>query len=104
MTNIRISVVKTFSPEDVFGHEMTSPTGNPVQACNYNGLKEGTEWIVENLKKPDNFCGWAWHDLYKDICTLSFGGDHPWSEDDIMYTACTDGMRPVCFKLERAKE
>jgi uncharacterized repeat protein (TIGR04076 family) len=72
-------------------------------SVNYNGLKEGTEFLVENLQKPDKFCSWAWNDLNKDVTTLSFGGDHPWSEKDVMYTACTDGMRPVCFKLERVK-
>jgi uncharacterized repeat protein (TIGR04076 family) len=104
MDNVKITVIKTFSPEDVFGHEVKSPKGEVVLPCNYKGLEEGAEYLVEKLEKPENFCGWAWNDLFKDVTTLSFGGNHPWSEKDVMYTACTDGMRPVCFKLERMKE
>ena len=103
MVKIKITVIRTFSPEEVFGQEMKYPNGKVVTPCDHNGLSKGKEWVVENLEKPENFCGWAWQDLYKDLCILSFGGDHFWSEPDVTYTACSDGMRPVCFKLERLK-
>ena len=103
MVQIKITVIRTFRPEEVFGHEMKYPNGKVVTPCDHEGLSEGKEWVVENLEKPDNFCGWAWQDLYKDLCILSFGGDHFWSEPGVTYTACSDGMRPVCFKLERLK-
>ncbi len=99
MTKIKISVIKRFRPEDVFGHEIKKPNGDTVTIC--TSFKDGQEFIVEGLKKPEDFCGWAWHDLYKDVCTLNFGGDHTWTEDNVMYTCCTDGIRPVCFKIER---
>ena len=51
---------------------------------------------------PEGFCGWAWRDLYKDLAVISKGGDFdPWVNKGEMYTACTDGIRPVSFKLER---
>ncbi len=99
MVKIKISVIRRFSPEEVFGQEMKTPTGKVITVC--SSFEEGQEFIVEDLNKPDNFCGWAWYDIYKDISTLTFGGEHSWTDPNVMYTSCTDGMRPVCFKLER---
>ena len=51
---------------------------------------------------PDGFCGWAWRDIYKDLSVPQFGGDfYPWVNKGEMITCCTDGIRPVSFKLER---
>jgi len=68
--------------------------------------KEGQSWIVEkNMLMPDGFCGWAWRDLYKDLSVMVMGGDFdPWVEKGVMYTACTDGIRPVSFKLVRLED
>ncbi|NHJ01885.1 MAG: TIGR04076 family protein [Candidatus Heimdallarchaeota archaeon] len=100
MDKIKISVIKKFSPKDVVGHDLFAPcSGQIVTICSI--FEEGQEFLVEGLKKPQNFCGWAWHDLYKDLLVLAFGGEHSWTEPNIMYTSCTDGKRPVCFKLER---
>ena len=98
---IKITVIKNFTPEDVFGHEMKwASSGEVITAC--TTLKEGQEFVVEEkLEKPEGFCGWAWRDIYKDMSVLWFGGDFPWVEPNIAYSACTDGLRPVCLKLER---
>ncbi|MFX1252192.1 MAG: TIGR04076 family protein [Promethearchaeota archaeon] len=100
MATIKISVIKKFSPIDVFGHEIIDPPSGQVSTiCSV--FEEGQEFIVKGLKKPDGFCDWAWHDLRKDLLVLIFGGDHSWTDPNVMYTSCTDGKRPVCFKLER---
>ena len=40
--------------------------------------------------------------LYKNISILQCGGGFPtWTGENMIYTACPDGIRPVCFKLER---
>ncbi|MHA2357179.1 MAG: TIGR04076 family protein [Candidatus Heimdallarchaeaceae archaeon] len=99
MSKVKITVLKNLSPEEVFGHELKSPSGDIIKAC--TSFKEGEEFMVENLKKPEKFCGWAWRDIYKDLSVLAFGGDFSWTEPNTAITCCTDGMRPVVFKLER---
>ena len=53
--------------------------------------------------KPENFCDWAWHDIYKIVITLvSKGNFDIWmKEKGTAISCCTDGIRPVVFKLER---
>lgn len=102
MPKIKITVIKRFSPEDVFGHEYKTPTGKVVERCHF---EDDQEWISENGEMPEGFCGWAWTDLARSIHVLRFGGNFKdWTEDGTMYDACSDGVRPVCFKLERIEE
>lgn len=72
-------------------------------------FEEGQEFIVENMvRPPDDFCAWAWIDLQRSIQTLLRGGnfsDTGWmKEDNIQIACCSDGIRPVVFKLERLEE
>ena len=101
MVKIKITVQKIISPDYVFGHEIRNARGEVVIACNRWGIEEGKEWIISRLQKPENFCSWAWHDLYKNLSILYFGGG--WNKDNSMYTACSDGKRPVIFKLEKVE-
>lgn len=101
MTNIKITVLKVFTPEDVFGEKLVRPDGKIVEPCH---LKEGQEFISENFRMPEGFCGWAWQDFRKDLYLLYFGGDLPDTPKGVVYLACSDGKRPVCFKLERLEE
>lgn len=66
----------------------------------------GHEFVVEeNQKMPEGFCSWAWADIHRDIEVLMFGGNFPWINDEgVMISSCTDGLRPVIFKLERIQE
>ena len=60
----------------------------------------GQEFDVDG-NKPEGFCVWAWNDLFKSLSVLHFGGNLPWAEEGKMIACCTDGIRPVSFKLER---
>ena len=102
---IKITVLKKFSPEDVFGKETFYPDGRKMCACSV--FNENQEIIIKNnfANQPDDFkCSWAWHDLFKDISVLSSGGDFKHTVKGITFTSCRDGMRPVIFKLERLEE
>ena len=98
MPNFKITVLRVFTPEDVFGEKLKRPDGTIVDPCH---LKEGQEWITDGWKKPEGFCGWAWDDFRKDLYMLYFGGDIPDTPKGVVYAVCSDGKRPVCFKLER---
>lgn len=98
MTRLKITVVRTFSPTEVFGHEFTNALGEVVEKCH---LREGRSWITETGSMPDGFCSWAWEDMRKDRYLLALGGDVPDTEEGVVYVPCSDGKRPVVFKLER---
>jgi uncharacterized repeat protein (TIGR04076 family) len=101
---VKISVVKQFHPEDVIGHQFTYANGLVAKPC--QAMKEGDEFIVDNIERmPTGFCGWAWRDIYKDLSVLYFGGNFgPWKDLGTQYTSCSDGLKPVCFKLERIED
>ena len=103
MNDVKITVVKQFSPKDVIGKEFIRADGTPIEKC---GMKEGLEFTVtESGNMPEGFCHHAWYGLYKNIALLQCGGGFPnWTGEDMIYTACPDGIRPVCFKLERVSK
>lgn len=102
MSKVKITVLKRLDPKAVFGDDIpTNPmTGKKYEVC--PRFKEGQEFIVEETgEMPAGFCSWAWHDIYKDMSVLKFGGNFPWVKEGQMVTCCTDGIRPVSFRMER---
>lgn len=80
-----------------------------VEKCPF--FQEGQEFICSLFEKPQNFCDWAWNDINKVVAVLGRGGNfstdvfNNWMKDDkTMIVCCTDGMRPVSFKVERMDE
>jgi uncharacterized repeat protein (TIGR04076 family) len=66
---------------------------------------DGQQFLSEGLKMPEGFCSWAWADIQRDVTVLAVGGNFPWvKEEGVMISCCTDGFRPVLFKLERVVE
>ena len=73
-------------------------------------FKEGDTFIA-GIDPPNNFCGWAWHDIYRFISVLLSGGNFSsgafegWmKKKDEVITCCTDAIRPVIFKIELIEE
>ena len=101
-SKVKITVIKKLGRKDVFGDQLPTEVAEGVEeVCNV--IKEGQEFVVqEDGKMPEGFCTWAWHDIYPEIMTLRFGGNFPWiTKEGMIYSSCTDGLRPVIFKLER---
>lgn len=99
-TKVKIVVLKRIEPEVVFGEAVpiNSMTGKKSKKC--SKFEEGQEFIVEKCgEMPAGFCSWAWRDVYKDLAVLQYGGDFPWTKEDEAITCCTDGIRPVSFKM-----
>jgi uncharacterized repeat protein (TIGR04076 family) len=96
---VKITVLKRFIPSEVFETSPVTPV-EPIEACDL--FKENQEFIVEHGKMPEGFCSSAWHTIYCNVRTLAYGGDLPWyKEKGVAINCCTDGLRPVVFKLER---
>ena len=97
---VRITVLKKMSPSEVFKKLPVTPAG-PLAECEV--YKDGQEFVVtENGRMPEGFCGSAWQAIYTPVRVLAFGGNMPWyKEKGVAIECCTDGLRPVIFKLER---
>lgn len=72
-------------------------------------FEEGQEFIYEVFgegKKPENFCEHAWVDIYTLVFALGVNGSFPtWMKNEkSIIGCCTDGIRPVVFKIERIDE
>ncbi|MDD5599389.1 MAG: TIGR04076 family protein [Victivallaceae bacterium] len=63
-------------------------------------LQDGQEFFSDG-EIPDGFCGWAWNDIIKYVVTLARGGNFINSKKGYTVASCSDGYRPVIFKLER---
>ena len=98
MADVKITVVKKIDNREMFGDN--PPVAFSI-ASPCDRVEEGQEFISENGACPPGFCTWAFADIQRDITHLRFGGDFPWiKEKGKMLSSCTDGVRPVIFKLE----
>lgn len=97
----RITVLKTLYHEDLAA-EFRRPDV-PKGPCPF--FTVGDSFIVNYLtQKPEGFtCDWAWDDIHKVLMVLMLKGDYgTWMKDpNIFVTCCTDGTKPVVFKIER---
>ncbi len=102
MKKSKITVVKrTLNQDliDVYLSEKFKKDG--FEFCEY--FKDGQEFIVDDPNvMPDKFCAWAWVDIHRELVTVMSGGNLDWmSKEGSALTCCTDGFRPVVFKIER---
>ena len=99
VANVKITVVKKVHNKDMFGDN--PPVGFTLPPeCDQ--VKLGQEFISEEGKCPPGLCSWAFADIQRDITHLRHGGNFPQiKEKGTMLSCCTDGIRPVVFKLER---
>jgi uncharacterized repeat protein (TIGR04076 family) len=102
MAKVKITVVKKVNNKDMFGNK---PPVEFTLAPECNRLEVGQEFISDEGMCPAGLCAWAFADIQRDITHLRFGGDFPWmKKKGTALASCTDGVRPVIFKLERIEE
>jgi uncharacterized repeat protein (TIGR04076 family) len=72
-----------------------------MSKCNHV-YEEGQEFILEDFPlKPEGFCDWAWADIHREVVAIMFTANYPWiAQPGTAITCCTDGLRPVIFKVE----
>ena len=103
MKRVKITVLRKLFYEDLAEGYLTD--GIKVGGCPI--LNEGDEFIFNGQAViPDGFCQWAWIDIYRGVSTLSAGGTFtPWNnKENMQILCCTDGIRPVVFKIEALNE
>lgn len=94
--SVKITVMKKLYHADLVEQYAQNPeTWSPCTHFNV-----GDVFITEKERPwdmPSGFCGWAWADIQKIVYGMARGGQ------DVFITSCTDGYRPVIFKLEKIK-
>lgn len=100
---VKISVMKVVEPGALFGDDtpLNTGSGEPHVRCPIH--EEGQEFYVyHNYVMPEGFCPGAWRDIRESVSVLHLGGTfYPWLKENEMIKCCTDGLRPVIFRLER---
>lgn len=102
MGKCRITVIKKCANTELqkeFGAVAIPEGADPT--C--DAFQVGQEFEYENGGPvPEGFCPWAWGDLNRDVEGICAGADFHWIKGhNQMITCCTDGLRPVIFKIEK---
>ncbi len=67
-----------------------------VKQC--DAFSDGQEFTAKQpWSPPEGFCPWAWADIRSYVMANFHGGDFP------TVACCTDGFRPVYFRIERGE-
>lgn len=105
MKSVKITVVKRLNMDEIHGDSDLGCSAELDSLC--PAFREGQEFIIskEGAGEPEGFCSGAWADIFRHTRVLMWGGHYPWMNEDGKYLACcTDGFRPVIFRLERLEE
>ena len=91
---VKITVMKKHFHPDLVRDFAADP--DALTPCSH--FEIGDEFITDLERPwdmPEGFCGWAWADIQRTVYGMARGGQ------DVFITCCTDGYRPVVFKLEK---
>ena len=98
--DVKITVSAMLKPGPIFNELAVD-----MVTAECNRYKVGDEYISKGFSMPEGFCSWAWADIQRDVAFLAMDGNFPWiKKKGSMVSCCTDGLRPVIFKLERVEE
>ena len=98
MAKVKITVVKRDLYSDLAALYAKNPGG--MERCSL--YSDNQEFILERANMPEGFCSWAWADINRDLIGVMGGASFPWiNKEGVAVVSCTDGLRPVVFKIER---
>jgi uncharacterized repeat protein (TIGR04076 family) len=102
MPKCKITVVKRMVNPDLIDEYMEEEHRG-YDPC--DRFEDDQEFIVDGWNQvPDGFCAYAWADIHREVAVLLSGGSYqPWIKEGTTITCCTDGLRPVVFKIERTE-
>ena len=89
-SDVKITVIKKLETGDIFEEYAAEEAQATCDA-----VRLGDEFVSKAMGIPEGFCGWAWADMQKLVYGMARGGV------DVFVTCCTDGYRPVVFKLKK---
>ena len=102
-SKVKITVLKRVDPSVIFDGDVPNVPGTDRKFTVCTAFEDDQEFIVEeNLRMPDGFCESAWRAINHNVRALGFGGSFPFHDErSVSVSCCTDGLRPVIFKIER---
>lgn len=101
---VKITVLERLGLREKLAEKTTLPDQAPP--CKCDKFEDGQEIIYQLGASgvPDGFCDWAWNDIFKDILAVcsraSMAPESERAHVEPAFTCCTDGYRPVIFKIE----
>ena len=105
MPKVKITVVKKVNAKDLYGDSPPAAFDEKRVTPECDRFTLGQEFVVDNHNCPPEFCNWAFADIQRDLVHILYGGYYPWmKEKGVAISCCTDGLRPVIFKLERIED
>ncbi len=115
MPKVKITVVKKSNFKDMFGDNPPVPVNQEMLLPECHIFQVGQEFIIDAAVEPthehswehapNGFCSWAFSDIQRDIIHVLWGGSYPWfPKAGTAIACCTDGTRPVVFKIERIED
>lgn len=101
MPKCMITVLKRMVNPDLIDEYTRDEHNMPNKPCDH--FEDGQEFVVDDWNQvPEGFCAYAWADIHRDVAILMSGGSYmPWIKEGTTITCCTDGLRPVVFKIEK---
>lgn len=88
---VKITVLRRGFEKEFVEQLKTGPKGPCTR------LSDGQEFTITSIwSPPEKFCDWAWADIRTYVPMVLGQGNQ-------IAVCCTDGFRPVFFKLERVE-
>ena len=102
MYKCKITVLKRMVNQELIDRYMGDEY-RVKQIAPCTNLQDGQEFVAESLgAPPEGFCAWAWANIHAQVVAIMSGGDFaPWIQPGTAIACCSDGLRPVVFKIER---
>ncbi len=98
MAKAKITVLKRMVNPDIVAEYL----GEEMGPCGL--FEDGQEFIQDGWRPPEGFCPWAWSDIHKEIMLVRRGGSQGEKLEGMAIACCTDGFKPVVFKIERIED
>ncbi len=105
MTKVKITVVKKLNVKDLYEDNPPLQYKEKWMTPECDRFELGQEFLLDTIDCPPGFCSWAFADIQRDLVHMFFRGNYPWvQQKGATLSCCTDGFRPVFFKIERLEE
>ena len=102
MTRLKLTVLeRTFNREiaEAYGAEAFK-RGGDFGPC--SRFEDGKVFCLDGITPPPGFCPRAWADIHGEVHMVANGGEQDFTKrHGSAISCCTDGIRPVIFRIER---
>ena len=100
MPRIKVTVIKKISMREIHGEVGAGAVDTLPPVCDLFNV--GDSFVLDGSEVPKGFCVGAFVDIWRWAGALLNGASFHWmGKEGTMVACCTDGLRPVVFRLER---